>query len=113
MLRAVDPRPVIEVLFFEGCPHYHALLSRLRQLLRTSNIDAELIEREVVTDERAVEQRFLGSPTVRINGVDIDPSLSDRGDYGLSCRLCQTPDGLVGAPLDEWIVSALQRAKTD
>jgi hypothetical protein len=83
----------------------------LRQLLHTSNIDAELIEREVITDEMAVEHRFLGSPTVRINGVDIDPNLWDRDEYGLSCRLYQTPDGLAGAPPDEWIVSALQRPK--
>jgi hypothetical protein len=83
----------------------------LRQLLHTSNIDAELIEREVITDEMAVEHRFLGSPTVRINGVDIDPNLWDRDEYGLSCRLYQTPDGLAGAPPDEWIVRALQRPK--
>jgi hypothetical protein len=79
----------------------------------TSNIDAELIEREVITDEMAVERRFLGSPTVRINGVDIDPNLSDRDVYGLSCRLYQTPSGLVGAPPHEWIVGALQRPKQD
>jgi hypothetical protein len=85
----------------------------LRQLLQTSNIDIEIVEREMITDEMSVEQRFRGSPTVRINGVDVDPTLSDREEYGLSCRLYQTPDGLVGAPLDEWIVSALQRAKTD
>jgi hypothetical protein len=82
MLGAVDSRPVIEVLFFEGCPHYQLLLSRLRQLLHTSHIDAELIEREVITDQMAVEHRFLGSPTVRINSVDIDPNLSDRDEYG-------------------------------
>jgi hypothetical protein len=113
MLGAVDSRPVIEVLFFEGCPHYQLLLSRLRQLLHTSHIDAELIEREVITDQMAVEHRFLGSTTVRINSVDIDPNLSDRDEYGLSCRLYQAPDGLVGAPPDEWIVGALQRPKKD
>ena len=108
MRRAVGPRPVVEVLFFKGCPHYQPLVSRLRELLHTHNVDAELIEREVITDEMAVEQRFLGSPTVRINGVDVDRSLSDRDEYGLSCRLYRTPDGLVGAPPDEWIASALQ-----
>jgi hypothetical protein len=48
-----------------------------------------------------------------INGVDIDPNLSDREEYGLSCRLYQTPDGLVGTPPDEWIVGAMQRPKKD
>jgi hypothetical protein len=79
MLGAVDPEPLIEVLFFEGCPHYQPLVSRLRQLLQTSNIDIEIVEREMITDEMSVEQRFRGSPTVRINGVDVDPTLSDRG----------------------------------
>ena len=100
-------------MFFEGCPHHQPLLSRLRQLLKTSNIDVELIELEVITDEVAVEERFLGSPTVRINGIDVDPNVLDRDEYGLICRLYQTPDGLVGAPPDEWIVSALRRAQTD
>jgi hypothetical protein len=95
MLGAVDPEPLIEVLFFEGCPHYQPLVSRLRQLLQTSNIDIEIVEREMITDEMSVEQRFRGSPTVRINGVDVDPTLSDREEYGLSCHLYQTPDGLV------------------
>jgi hypothetical protein len=51
----------------------------------------------------AVGHRFLGSPTVWINSVDIDPNLSDRDEYGLSCRLYQAPNGLVGAPPDEWM----------
>jgi hypothetical protein len=87
MLGAVDPEPLIEVLFFEGCPHYQPLLSRLRQLLQTSNIDIEIVEREMITDEMSVEQRFRGSPTVRINGVDVDPTLSDR----------EEPRGILGA----------------
>ena len=54
----------------------------------------------MTTDKIAVEQRFLGSPTVRINGVDIDPYTSGRDDYGLSSRLHQTDRGPVGKPPD-------------
>jgi hypothetical protein len=74
-------------------------------------IEAEVVEHEVTTDKIAVEQRFLGSPTVRINGVDIDPDTSGRDDYGLSCRLDQTDRGPVGTPPDEWIAAALRDAR--
>jgi hypothetical protein len=111
MSGAVDRRPLVEVLFFDGCPHYQPLLSRLHEILQMLRIDAEVVEHEVTTDEMGVERRFLGSPTVRINGVDIDPDTAGRDDYGLSCRLYQTDRGPVGTPPDEWIAAALRDAR--
>jgi ankyrin repeat protein len=52
-------------------------------------------------------QRFLGSPTLRVNGRDVDPAAPSRDTYGLQCRIYQTPDGLSGTPADQWIVDAL------
>lgn len=101
----------VEVLYFDGCPNHEALLPRLHELLAHAGIETEIELRRVEDRETAEHQQFLGSPTLRINGVDVDPSAATRCDYGLKCRLFATPDGLRGTPADEWILAALDQAK--
>ena len=57
-------------------------------------------------ESAAERERFLGSPTLRVDGVDIDPGAGERTDYGLKCRLYPTNQGLRGAPPDEWVLDA-------
>jgi len=66
----------------------------------------------VDSHEAAERYRFLGSPTVRINGVDVEPGATERTDFGLTCRLFAMPDGPSGTPADEWVPAALDRATT-
>jgi hypothetical protein len=64
-----------------------------------------------IPDEAAAQrERFLGSPTVRVDGRDVEPGAEQRDDFGLKCRLYRLPTGLRGAPLDEWVLDALSRA---
>jgi hypothetical protein len=56
-------------------------------------------------------QRFLGSPTLRIDGHDVDPAAANRHDYGLSCRLYPTGEGVRRTPPDTWIVDTLRAAR--
>jgi hypothetical protein len=97
----------IELLYFDGCPNHEAFLPRLRKLLVQAGVDAAVCQRQVESDEAAQRERFLGSPTVRVAGVDVDPGAAQREDYGLKCRLYATPDGLRGTPADEWVLEAL------
>src|SRR4051812_33518830 len=53
---------------------------------------------------------LLGSPTLRVDGVDTEPGARDRTDYGVKCRLYRTEEGLRGAPPDAWVLDALQLA---
>ena len=100
----------IDVLYFDGCPHHEALLPHLRALLARAGVEDPVRLRRVETPEAAERERFLGSPTVRIDGVDVDPSAGGRTDFGLKCRLYATADGLRGMPPDEWLLRALARA---
>lgn len=77
---------MIEFLFWDGCPS----AIRARELLAAQMAELEisadrLREIELFTHEDAERERFIGSPTIRVDGVDI----SDPGDtqYGLECRL--------------------------
>jgi hypothetical protein len=62
------------------------------------------------TPEQAEHERFLGSPTVRIEGTDVDPTGAGRDEFGFECRLYRTDQGLVRTPPQEWIRTALGRA---
>jgi hypothetical protein len=100
----------IELLYFDGCPSYAELLPRLRELLAGEGIEKEVELRRVETPEEAERERFLGSPTVRIDGEDVDLSAKDRHDFGLQCRLYRSEESLVRMPPEHWIRAALGRA---
>jgi len=100
----------IEVLYFDGCPNHETLLPRLRELLTRAGIPTEIDLRKITDDETAQRERFLGSPTIRVNGRDVEPDAERRTDYGLKCRLYRTPAGLSGQPQEEWLCAALGHA---
>jgi hypothetical protein len=73
-------------------------------VLQQCGLDYPIIEKRVTDANAAQDLRFLGSPTVRINDNDIEPSARSRTDYGLMCR---TYLGSGGVPSEEMIRSAL------
>ena len=101
----------IELLYFDGCPSYETLLPRLRLLLEREDIDAPVELRRVETLKAAEREGFLGSPTVRIDGEDIDPEAAKGSDFGLKCRLYRNDGGArTGTPSDAMLVRALHRS---
>jgi len=103
----VAPARAVELLYFDGCPSYEALLLRLRELLRQVNAGDDVILRRIPDERTAQRERFLGSPTVRVDGEDIEPGARERDDFGIKCRLYATDNGLRTTPLDEWVLDAL------
>ena len=99
----------VQVLYFDGCPNHEALVPRLRDLMVAADARTAIELVRVDDAENAERQRFLGSPTVRVDGEDVEPGASERTDFGLKCRLFATPDGLRGMPADEWVLAALDR----
>lgn len=75
----------VELLFFDGCPSHERLLPSLRDL--AAEHGAELEQRHIRTLDEAEEARFLGSPSVRINGVDVESGAGERTDFGLKCPI--------------------------
>ena len=86
-------------------------LAGARDQHQVRGVDRRGLElRRVETPEDAERERFLGSPTVRIDGEDVDPTAQDRNDFGLDCRLYRTEEGLVRTPPESWIRAKLDRA---
>lgn len=100
----------VELLYFEGCPSHDALLERLGELLDEVGPSPWVKLRAVDSLEEAEAEGFLGSPTVRVEGADVEPGADDRSDFGLKCRLYRTPEGPSPIPPEEWIRAALDRA---
>lgn len=101
----------IEVLYFDGCPNHEALLPRLRELLASTGV-ADDIGRVKVEDADAAErERFLGSPTVRIDRRDVEPGADQRSDLASSADLFAHPTACAPLPQTSWVLAALQRAQ--
>lgn len=102
----------VELLYVDGCPHAGPLAERLRRSLESAGASAEVELRRVRSADDAIALRFLGSPTVRIDGRDIEPASAGRRDWGLKCRLYRGPDGLSGLPGEELLRSAVKRGQS-
>ena len=105
-------RPRVEILYFDGCPNHEPALAVVERVDRElgTNADVRLVN---VPDHATAERvRFLGSPTVRVDGVDVDPHAEQRTEYALSCRVFTTEHGPAGQPDERWIRDALAKAAT-
>ena len=102
---------IVELLYFQGCPNHDTLLPHLRELLQGAGLPDRVDLREIPDDETAQRERFLGSPTVRVDARDVDPGADSRSDFGIKCRLYSTPDGLRGTPPDALILDAVARPR--
>lgn len=100
----------VEVLYFDGCPNHEALLPRLRKLLDDAGVETAVELVDVPDDAAAQRERFLGSPTLRVDGRDVEPGAELRTDFGLKCRLYRTDAGFAGVPLDDWVLDAVRRS---
>ena len=96
----------VEILYFEGCPNHEPLHARVPALLHAAGLAADVVSRRVESEEEARRLRFLGSPTVRVDGRDVEPEAATRSDYGLTCRVYRSVEGVSGQPSDHLIVAA-------
>jgi hypothetical protein len=98
----------IEFLYWEDCPSHPQAWKLLQEVLAEQSIDEPVEQIEVLTDEDAERLAFPGSPTIRVDGVDIDPAGADQMGTALTCRLYRLEDGRPSpVPSKEMIRQAL------
>jgi hypothetical protein len=103
-------RPLVEVLSFDGCPNHVEVLALVRRLSDELGLDPELRLVDVPDPAAAERERFLGSPTIRVDGRDVEPGADERSEFVLSCRVYRTESGLAGQPREDWVRDALAEA---
>ena len=89
---------IVELLFFEGCPNHGPTLDLIREVLSEEQLAAEIHEIEVANEDDVLSNRFLGSPTVRVDGVDIEPSERARDRCGMTLRVYLVGADITGRP---------------
>jgi hypothetical protein len=99
----------IEVLSFEGCPNAESTRELVRQAVQLEAVDATIEFIEVDSPALAQEMRFLGSPSVRIDGKDVEPSADSNGVCGLTCRMYRVGSESYGKPPIAMIRAAIRR----
>jgi hypothetical protein len=97
-------------LYYEDCPSHEEALARLRQAIGEEGLLAEIEVIKVQTEAEAGHYRFIGSPTILVEGQDIDPP-PPGAQYGLTCRIYRREDGrITPLPPPELIRRALRAA---
>lgn len=95
----------LELLYFDGCPHWRTADRRVRQV--AGEVGATFRRRRVTEQDVEVTAAFAGSPTILVDGRDPFPTPAT--SRGLSCRLYATPDGAAGSPTVDQLRAAVRR----
>jgi hypothetical protein len=102
----------VELLFWDGCPSHPKALAELRAAMAEAGLDpSSIVIREVRTQAEATRERFVGSPTIRIEGVDVQPPGDEPA--GLTCRIYRRRDGRFSPTPDPDDVREALRAAQD
>ena len=99
-------------MYFEGCPNHGPALQRVRELLKGEGLFAEILEIQISDPASAHEIGFLGSPSVRVNGLDVEPTARTVHEYGKRCHTYVSDAGREGLPFREVIRRALREAES-
>lgn len=100
----------IEVLMFDGCPNAKVAEEMVRESVIELGIDADIEVINVTDNDDAVAKRFLGSPSIRINGRDIEIEEDEQTQYSMRCRIYRTENGSSGVPSRQLLATALKMA---
>lgn len=100
----------IEILIFDGCPNSESAKRLVRETVGELGVDASIEIVNVVDNDDAMAKRFLGSPSVRINGRDIEIEENEQTQYTMGCRIYRDCDERSGVPSRKLIMQKLKEA---
>ncbi len=100
----------VEVLYIEGCPNHRPAVDLVKSALEERGLSSAVIEVLINSVEQAESLAFLGSPTIRINGVDVEPALEKLSEFSFSCRTYTEHGKLSGIPSQNLIRQAIHQA---
>src|SRR5258707_482763 len=102
----------IEVLYFEGCPNHEPAVERVQQVLKEEAVSAEVLQVNVGDASTAQQLGFLGSPSVRVNGLDVEPTARSVRDFGMMCRTYMVEGRREGLPSRDMLRRSILEAHT-
>lgn len=100
----------VDMLYFGGCPNWREARKLVQEVLAQEGVKADVTEVEVPTPEEAERLGFLGSPTIRVDGDDVETGRSGDPPFW-GCRTYLVGGQAAGLPPREWVVRAIRQAK--
>ena len=100
----------IEVFYIDGCPNRQPAVERVNELLQEFRLSGNVLEVAVTDSASAIAARFLGSPTIHVNGIDVEQSSRTSDQFGLMCRTYVDGPQRDGVPSAELVRRALLEA---
>jgi hypothetical protein len=100
-------RPRVEVLVTPDCPHRDAAIALAQRVCEQLGSHAEIRVVQVPDQAAAEQARFLGSPSIRVDGRDIEPGAERNVELVHGCRLYQGAYSLQALPEEDWLRQAL------
>lgn len=92
-------QPEVELLWWRGCPSWERAVALVRAEMQDAGLDPDALRtREIRDDAQAAAEGFPGSPTIRVNGRDLQDPGNQPG--GLTCRIYRLRDGRI-SPLPD------------
>ena len=107
-MSTVSDGPVwIEILAREDCPGRGMAIAVVEKVVAETGVPARIEVVDMTSEAQAKERRLPGSPTVRVEGRDVDQHHNGRTEFTLADRVYRTERGLAGWPDAEWVREAL------
>ena len=100
----------LELLYLAGCPHHDEAVDLVKSVLEAEGIPAEVRQILVRDREDADAHSFPGSPTVRVNGQDVERISANRPGIGFACRTYVVDGKMHGVPPRSWLEEAVRVA---
>lgn len=101
----------LELLYLAGCPNRFATVDLVRSALESEGMSAEVRQILISNLEEAIAHGFPGSPTVRVNGIDIEQLAAHGLGAGMACRTYFVEGKLQGLPPRFLVVRAIRAAR--
>ncbi len=95
----------VEFLYFKSCPGHKQALINLKAVLEEKKIKTDLVLINVTSEAQAAKVGFQGSPSIRVNGKDLD-GRNEGHSYG--CRIYQIDGKITPTPTKEFIQAKLK-----
>ena len=100
-----------ELYYFDDCPSYVRALDNLKEAQRLEHFPEQVDMIPVTSETDAQSKRFVGSPTIRIDGVDVEGPEAEKRGYGFGCRVYADNGRTTGWPSVAQFRQALQIAR--
>ena len=98
----------IKLLYFDGCPSYEHALRNLREAIAEEALDLSVELINVTSPDEVERLRFLGSPMIQIDDVDLEGPEAVNTGVGYGCRVYEDGGQMCGWPSKDQIRAALR-----